>query len=65
MKEKEQSEKSGLKLGSWHLVPSLHGKQMGKNCKEWKILYCWVPKSLWMVTAATKLKHACSWEEKL
>ena len=35
MKVKEESEKVGLeltfrKLRSWHLVPSLHGKQMGK-----------------------------------
>ena len=26
MKVKEESEKAGLKLRSWHLVPSLHGK---------------------------------------
>ena len=33
MKVKEESEKVGLrKLRSWHLVPSLHGKQM----KQWK-----------------------------
>ena len=25
----------------------------------------WAPKSLWMVTAAMKLKEACSLEEKL
>ena len=36
MKVKEESEKVGLelifrKLRSWHLVPSLHGKQMGKQ----------------------------------
>ena len=36
MKVKEKSEKAGLKLNiqklrSWHLVPSLHGKQMGKR----------------------------------
>ena len=35
-KVKEESEKIGLKLNiqktkSWHLVPSLHGKQMGKQ----------------------------------
>ena len=35
MKVKEESEKVGLnstfrKLRSWHLVPSFHGKQMGK-----------------------------------
>ena len=38
MKVKEESEKVGLKLNiqktkSWHLVPSPHGKQMGK---QWK-----------------------------
>ena len=39
MKVKEESEKAGLKLKtqhskkqrSWHLVPSLHGKLMGKQ----------------------------------
>ena len=38
MKVKEESEKVGLKLNiqklrSWHLVPSLHEKRMGKQCK--------------------------------
>ena len=38
-KVKEESEKVGLKLNiqklrSWHLVPSLHGKQMGKQWKQ-------------------------------
>jgi len=27
-------------------------------------LFSWAPKSLWMVTAAMKLKDACSLEEK-
>ena len=36
MKVKEESEKVGLKLNiqklrSWHLAPSLHGKQMGEK----------------------------------
>ena len=39
MKVKKKSEKACLKLNiqklrSWHLVPSLHGKQMGRNCKQ-------------------------------
>ena len=37
IKVKEESEKVGLtfrKLRSWHLVPSLHGKQMGKQWKQ-------------------------------
>ena len=38
-KVKKESEKAGLKLNiqkrrSWHLVPSLHGKSMGKHCKQ-------------------------------
>ena len=31
IKVKEESEKVGLKLRSWHLVPSLHGKYMKKQ----------------------------------
>ena len=39
MKMKEESEKVGLKLNfrklrSWHLVPSLHAKYMGKQWKQ-------------------------------
>ena len=70
MKVKEESEKVGLKLNiqktkSWHLVPSLHGKQMGKQWKQCQILFWGAPKSLQMVIAATKLKDASSLEEKL
>ena len=43
MKVKEESEKVGLKLNiqklrSWHLIPSLHGKYMGKQWKQWLTL---------------------------
>ena len=67
MKVKEESEKIGLKLNiqklrSWHLVPSLHGKYMGK---QWETLFWGAQKSLQMVIAAMKLKDACSLEEKL
>ena len=39
MKVKEESEKVGLnstfrKVTSWHPVPSLHGKQIGKQWKQ-------------------------------
>jgi len=56
VKVKEESEKAGLKLNvqkteRWHSVPSLHGKQMGK---EWQIFFSWAPKSLQMVTVAIK-----------
>ena len=41
---------------SRHLVPSLHGKLMGKQWKQCQTLFFWAPKSLQMVTAAMKLK---------
>ena len=70
MKVKEESEKDGLsstfrKPRSWHLVPSLHGKQMGKPWKQCQTLFWGAPKSLQMVTAAMKLKDAYSLEGKL
>ena len=44
MKVKKESEKDGLKLTfrklrSWHPVPSVHGKQMGKQWKQWMTLF--------------------------
>ena len=64
MKVKEESEKVGLKLNiqktSWHLVPSLHGKQMGKQWKQWLTLFLGAPKSLQMVIAA---KMLTPWKE--
>ena len=70
MKVKEESEKAGLnstfrKLRSWQLVPSLHGKLMGKQWKQCQTLFLGAPKSLQMVTAAMKLIDSCSLEEKL
>ena len=41
----------------WYPVPSLHGKQIGKQWKQWETLLFWSPKSLQMLTAATKLRH--------
>ena len=35
------------------------------NKGNWQILFSWTPKSLWMVTAALKLKDACSLVEKI
>jgi len=51
MKVKEESEKAGLKLSiektrSWHLVPSLHGKYIGKQWKQRETLFWGAPKSL-------------------
>ena len=44
MKVKVESEKVGLKLNiqkmkTWHPVPSLHGKQMGKQWKQWQTIF--------------------------
>ena len=65
---KEESEKAGLKLNiqktkimasgpitSWQLD--------GEKWKQWQILFSWAPESLRTVTAAMKLKDACSLEE--
>ena len=70
MKLKEESEKVGLnstfkKRRSWHLVPSLHGKLVGKQWKQCQTLFWGAPKLLQMVTAAMKLKDAYSLEGKL
>ena len=51
MKVKEESEKVGLKLNIQKmkimaLVPSLHGKQMGKQWKQCQTLFLGAPKSL-------------------
>ena len=70
MKVKEESEKVGLKLNIQKtnimtIVPSLHGKQMGKQQKQWQTLFWGAPKSMQMVIVAMKLKDAYSLEEKL
>ena len=71
MKVKEESEKVGLELNiqktnimasgpitSWQI----DGETVEKQCQT---LFFWAPKSLQMVTVATKLKDACSLEGKL
>ena len=70
MKVKEESEKFGLKLSiqktkimtsgpitSWQI----DGETMGTV----RDFFSWAPKSLQMLTAAMKLKDACSLEEKI
>ena len=52
------------KRRSLHLVPSLHGKYMGIQWKQWQSLFSWAPKSLKMVTATMKLKDCSYLEEK-
>ena len=68
MKVKEESEKAGLKFNVQKmkimaLGPITSCKKMGKQWKQWQTLYSWAPKSLQMVTAATKLKDTWSLEE--
>ena len=68
MKMKKEHEKSWLK--TQHSKTNIMSSgpitlwQIGKQWKQWA-LFSWAPKSLQMVTAATKLKDACSFEEKL
>ena len=50
---------------SLHLVHHVMANRWGKKWKQWQILFSWAPKSLQMVTAAMKLKDACSLEGKL
>ena len=47
------------------IVINSYGKYMGKQWKQWETLFSWAPKSLQVVTAAMKLKDACSLEERL
>ena len=50
----------------WYgMVPSLHGRQMGKKWKQWQILFSWAKKSLWTVIVTMKLKDTCSLEGKV
>ena len=71
MKLKVESEKVGLKLNIQKMKimasgPITSWQIDGENVeKQWHILFSWAPKSLSMVTAAMKLKDACSLEEKL
>ena len=70
MKVKEESEKVGLKLNiQKNEAPGIHShhfmtNRWGNNGNS-DNLFSWAPKSLQMVTAAMKLKDACSLEEKL
>ena len=68
MKVKEESEKAGLKLNiqktkTMASSPTISGQINGETM-ETVTLFSWVPKSLQMMTAAMKLKDACSLEEK-
>ena len=70
MKVKEESEKAGLKLNIHKTKimapgPITSWQIDGEKVETVTDFIFLAPKSLWMVTAATKLKDACSLEEKL
>ena len=70
MKVKEESEKTIFKLNIQKMKimasnPITSWQLMGKQQKQLQTLFSWAPKSLQVVTAAMKLKDACSLEEKL
>ena len=67
---KDESEKVGLKLNVWKTKIMASGPitswQIDEETVETVTVLFWgAPKSLQMVTAAMKLKDACSSEEKL
>ena len=70
MKVKEESEKVGLKLNIQKTKimasgPITSWQIDGETVETVTDFIFWAPKSLQMVTAALKLKEACSLEEKL
>ena len=69
MKEKEESEKSGLKLNiqKMKIMAScpITSWQIDGETMETVKDFSWTPKSLQMVIAAMKLSDACSLEVKL
>ena len=69
MKVKEENDKIGLKLSIQKTKIMASGPitswQIDAETMETVTLFSWAPKSLQMVTAAMKLKNACSLEEKL
>ena len=70
MKVKDESEKIGLKLNIQKIKimasgPITSWQIYGEGMETVTELIFWAPKSLQMVTAAMKLKYACSLEEKL
>ena len=70
MKAKEENEKVGLKLNIQKTKimasgPITSWQIDGKTMETVRDYFFWAPKSLQMVTAAMKLKDACSLEEKL
>ena len=70
LRVKEESEKGGLKLKIQKTKIMASGPIISwqideKKWKQWQIFSSWAPESLWMVTAAMKLKDTYFLEEQL
>ena len=70
LRVKEESEKAGLKLSIQKIKimasgPITSWQIEGEKVEAATDFIYWAPKSLWTVTAATKLTDACSLEENL
>ena len=69
-KVKVETEKVGLKLNIQKTKimasgPTTSWEILGKQWKQCQTLFFWAPKSLWMVTAAMKLKDVYFLEGKI
>ena len=65
MAESEELKSLLMKVNEESLVPSLHGRQMGKQWKHWLTVFFWASTSLQRGIAAMKLKDAHSLEGKM
>ena len=70
MRVKQESEKAEIKLNIhktkiMECGPITSWQVEGEKVEAVTELFPWAPESLWRVTAAMKLKGACSWERKL
>ena len=70
MKEKEESERAGLKLNIQKTKIMASGSTTSwqidaETMQKWETLFPWAPKSLQVVTTAMKLKDTFFLEEKL
>ena len=70
MKVKEERDKVGLKPNIQKTKIMAFGPITSWQIDEEKVeavidLFPWAPESLWMLTAAIKLKDTCSWKGKL
>ena len=66
---KEENEQAGLKFNIQTKImasgPTISWQLEGEIVEVVTDLFSWSLQSLWMVTAAMKLKDTCSWKEKL